>query len=50
MLGTSDAWWMSRPFHRPSEPAYHIEGKHLSKYKNIEVKVKIMKISLTVFV
>ena len=25
MLGTSDAWFMSRSSHRPSEPAYYIE-------------------------
>ena len=25
MLGTSDAWSMSRSSHRPSEPAYYIE-------------------------
>ena len=25
MLGTSDAWSMSRSSHRPSDPAYHIE-------------------------
>ena len=31
MLGTSDAWSMSRSSHRPSEPAYYIEDCRISK-------------------
>ena len=30
MLGTSDAWAMSRSSHRPSEPAYYIEDCRIS--------------------
>ena len=29
-LGMSDAWWMSRLFHRPSEPVYYIVDCRIS--------------------
>ena len=31
MLGTSDAWSMSRSSHRPSKPAYYIEDWRISE-------------------
>jgi hypothetical protein len=34
MLGTSDAWLMSRSSHRPRDPAYYIED---CRFSNVEV-------------
>ena len=39
ILGTSDAWLMSRLFHRPSEPAYYIVDWRISSHELSLVKI-----------
>ena len=44
MLGTSDAWWISRLSHRPSEPAYYIEDCRISCENEISPAQKMFKL------